>query len=125
MIYNVSMVTYRFIIVLLLIALVPACGGWSQGDTYSQLAGLGVAAVDWRQTRTIADHPGQWHEINPLLGDHPDSQSVDAYFFLSQLSKFLIAAALPAGDWRTAWQYGCIGLSAGLVAHNYRQGIRP
>jgi len=37
--------------------------------------------ADWGQTRYIAHHPDQYYEaFNPILGNHPSTRKVDAWF---------------------------------------------
>ena len=44
------------------------------------LMNLSIIA-DWGQTRYIANHPEQYHEaFNPILGNHPSTGRVDAWF---------------------------------------------
>ena len=39
-----------------------------------------MLAADWGQTRDIAAHPEHFREANHILGPHPSTRRVDAYF---------------------------------------------
>jgi hypothetical protein len=106
-------------------ALLSGCanGAWSRADTYRQAAVIGVGAVDWLQTREIAKNPEKYYEMNPILGSHPSTKEVDAYFAACALAHTGVAMALPP-KWREPWQYLWIGLEAATVAHNYNIGIK-
>lgn len=100
------------------------CGGWTKTDTAWQIAGLAVQLVDYGQTQQIAAHPDRWHEINPIMGQHPSSQEVNWYFAASALARFGFAAALPP-RYRRLFQVGCTASSMALVSSNLAAGIEP
>lgn len=100
------------------------CQGWTRADTYRQAAATALLAADWMQTREIAAQPERFHERNPILGSHPAPGEVDAYFAASAAASWAVAAVLPRGFWREAFQYGLIGIELGVVAHNQLIGIR-
>jgi hypothetical protein len=100
--------------------------GWSDADTYRELASLGLLGADWAQTRTISKHPLDMNpdgtyawkaETNPLLGSHPSIGEVNNYFAASMLAHALIASQLPP-EIRKWFQYGTIGLEAPVVGRN-------
>lgn len=124
---------------------------WSTADVAREVVYQAVAVRDWGETRTIAESKtrpcqwvnyyvggsstpsGQWqtcasgyswryHEINPLLGQHPSVGRVNTYFVLSSLAHIAVSNALPE-TWRAAWQYVTIGVEAGVVARNDSLGI--
>lgn len=97
-------------------------GHWSRADTYREMAFVGVMALDWSTTLTIADHPGNWREINPILGEHPSRGKVNTYFASAIAGHAIIAYLLPP-KYRVWWQYGWIGLEAGVDAKNLTTGI--
>jgi hypothetical protein len=89
----------KAIIVIILLSALPAiarAGDWfaplSKTDMALMAVDTALLATDWGQTRYIATHPGEYHELNPLLGPHPSVGTVDAH----------IAAAIPL-YWLTAW----------------------
>ena len=88
--------------------------------------------MDWGHTRYIAENPDEYYEINPILGDHPDRRKVDIYMAASAIVHPLITGLLPKESEilglklkpRAIWQSVSIGLSAGLVMHNFNLGIQ-
>lgn len=82
----------------------------------------GLTIADWSQTRYIARHP-EYHEVNPILGEHPSTGKVDKYFAASLLVKNGVFFALPE-KYRFYWAGAQIGISAGLIAHNNSIGIK-
>ena len=61
--------------------------------------------LDWGQTLNIAQHPDHWHELNPLLGPHPSTGSVNMYFGLATLGN-LGAGLLPSGPRKIVMRSG-------------------
>lgn len=112
-------------IFLLLLLFIPAAHAdeWTRSDTYRETAYLALHVTDWLQTRTIAKNPDVWYEKNIILGSHPHVDRVDAYFILAGLAHVGIAAILP-NEWRAPFQYFTIGFESGVVAHNYKVGVK-
>lgn len=54
-----------------------------------------MLAADWGQTRDIAAHPERFKEFNPILGPHPSTRRVDAYFAGAMLGTAGLTYALP------------------------------
>jgi hypothetical protein len=54
-----------------------------------------MLAADWGQTRNIAAHPERFKEVNPILGPHPSTRRVDAYFAGAMLGTVGLAYVLP------------------------------
>lgn len=52
---------------------------WSKEDTAYQLAFTAALGADWSQSRYITKSQ-KFHEKNPILGKHPSTSEVDAYF---------------------------------------------
>ena len=100
------------------IALLAACGGWSKRDTAMEAAFIGASALDWHQTRTIAS---LCNEQNPVIGACGQNISPDAYFPITIVVHAAIAAALPAGAWRTTWQAVPLGAEVSQTWGNYRE----
>lgn len=94
---------------------------WTRADTAWQVAFTALAVVDWGQTHTIARDPHRW-ERNPLLGKHPGPTEVNAHFAASIFGHMAVARALPR-RYRRAWQVLWIGVEAGFVWHNRRDGV--
>ena len=72
-----------------------ATGGWTKADTARQAAFVTVTAMDWMQTRQIAQNPDKYRELNPILGEHPSTGEVDVYFAAAIAAHTGIAMALP------------------------------
>ena len=54
-----------------------------------------LLAADWGQTRDIAAHPERFKEVNPILGPHPSTRRVDAYFAGAMLGTVGLTFVLP------------------------------
>lgn len=110
---------------ILIIALSYGCASakWTKEDTYRQAGFVAVTGVDWLQTREIAKSPGKYRETNPILGEHPSLEKVDAYFAVCVAAHTSIAVALPP-EYRKWWQYVWIGLESYTVGHNFATGLR-
>lgn len=98
------------------------CGGWSKADTYRQSGVALMLTVDWAQTRKIAQNPDKYSEMNPVLGSHPSTGEVDAYFLTCAVAHTTVAMALPP-KYREWWQYVFIGVQAVAVANNVSIGL--
>ena len=107
---------------ILLLLLLSSCAHWSTADTYRQAAIIGLEIADWRQTRYIANHPQDYYEMNPLIGEHPSVGRVNTYFAASIASRALVSALLPP-PYRAWWQYISIGAQGFVVIHNFDKGI--
>ena len=128
------MIKLLLTIILILLPWVSSAAdwGWSKTDYAREAAGLVVTAVDWGQTRYIANHPDRYLELNPILGAHPSLDSVDAYFASVLVLHSLISALLPAKaevvgfelSPRTAWQYFYIGVESTATLSNWRGGLK-
>ena len=99
-----------------------ANGGWSTEDSYRQVGVVALSGVDWMQTRKIAKNPDEYHENNPILGEHPSTEKVDVYFAASIAAHTAVAMALPP-EYRKWFQYISIGVQAGVVASNFSIGL--
>ena len=116
---------------LLILLLVSGCSTWRKEDTVRESVALAFIAVDYGQTKTIARNPQQYHETNPILGEHPSVGQVNAYYIATAVLHPTLAALLPTDhcigpicDWRAAFQWVTIAVEAGYVAHNYSIGIK-
>lgn len=118
-----------FLIILFVTAILSLSGcahykhdPWTKKDTAYHAASTILMAIDWRQTKYIANDD-RYYEINPILGKYPSQNEVDLYFAVSWMAKTGIAYVLPA-KWRRGWQISMISISAICVGHNYSIGIR-
>lgn len=98
-------------------------GDWSSADSARQWTYTALHIADWGQTLDIVGRPDEYHETNPLLGEHPSRGKVNRYMATTLAAHWLIASWLPAKP-RRAFQYVTLTVEAGMVAHNYRLGVR-
>lgn len=96
---------------------------WTDADTAWQASYLALHVADWGQTRHIAKNPGEYYEVNPLLGDHPSVRRVDTYMAVSAITHTAIAYCL-SPDWRRRFQQVTVGIKAGVVGYNYSIGLK-
>ena len=113
---------YLFVLLMLVAGCARAADDWSRTDWNRQLAYTALHIADWTQTRYIATHPEQYHELNPLLGTHPTLGYVNNYFALGLIGHWAITYMLPA-HYRPIWQYGSIAVEGYFVLHNRSIGI--
>lgn len=118
----------NLIIALALIAIlsVPAVSfagdSWSKQDKILEWLSQGTLFLDYAQTMSIAKHPERWHEVNPILGQHPSPLKVTAYFATAMALHIGLTEALPE-RMRPWFQGGTIVLELGCVANNLKLGI--
>jgi hypothetical protein len=102
----------------MLILALTSCDGWRKRDTALELAFFGTTAIDWRQTTTITTDCA---ESNPMIGRCGDTVPPNIYFPLALVAHAVVAACLPP-TWRTVFQSFTIGLEAGTIFSNDRDG---
>lgn len=104
----------------------PANEQWSSVEKQKEALYLALHGIDWAQTRHLsrnfANNP-DWHEQNPILGMHPSTDAVDAYFAATGLAHLYVADKLPEG-WRKIFQNLSIGVEAGAAGNNERLGLK-
>lgn len=54
-----------------------------------------LMVIDYGQTRWMAQHPDHWWEVNPLMGKHPGTKTIDLNFLGSAMTYAVAAWALP------------------------------
>lgn len=121
MIYNLL----KYIIPLYIVMIPSSCiafDEWDDIEIAMETAFVALTVVDWGQTLDIADDR-TYHEHNPILGNHPDRERVNAWFATSLVVQPLIAHVLPH-SWRKAWIGSGIGLEIGCVGRNHRIGLK-
>jgi hypothetical protein len=123
-------------------ASVARADDWSTADTVRQGVLTGLLVADWAQTRWLVKYEGtpghcsavnlnlpdpcvsrSYSEVNGLLGEHPSTGKVNAYFAAAIVGHAAISYMLPRG-WREGWQYVWIGVEANTVHHNRSLGIK-
>ena len=115
----------RILITMMIALLLPVSAqadSWDAADIQREATYQVLAAVDWGQTRDIANHPG-YHEQNAILGLHPSTSKINTYFATTALLHAGIAYMLPP-KWRTPFEYITIGIEVGAVANNASIGLR-
>lgn len=95
---------------------------WTPEQRYMGAALAAVAAVDWAQTRYIADSGGRFYETNPIIGKYPSMRRVDTYFAASMLLGAVVLDALPTEYRDTALKAGLV-LEVLVVSNNARIGV--
>lgn len=82
-------------------------------------AALTLTAADWNQTKHF-DYT-RTHETNPLLGRQPSGKQIDEHFLISTAAALGVSTLLH-DKWRTAFLGGWVGVEAGMVYNNSKQG---
>lgn len=95
---------------------------WTNADLALLGVGSALHIVDWGQTRSIAQHPDQYRELNPLLPSHPSMAQVNAYMLGTLILWPIVADLVPE------YRRGILGIwiasRALAVGHNYQIGLR-
>ena len=102
---------------------VEAADKWSTQDYTMEASYMVFHFIDWRQTRYIAKHPDDYRELNPILGNHPETWEVDAWFIGTSIVHPIVTHFLPA-RYRPIWQGITLGASMATVGWNFSAGIR-
>ena len=100
-----------------------AADPWDTTDKALGATVLAATVMDWSQTRYIARHPYEYHELNPTLPSHPSVGQVDAHFAGGILIGAAIANWLPS-DYRKWFLGGMAVIEISTVAHNHSIGIQ-
>jgi len=100
---------------------------WSFRNKALEGTFLTVHAVDWLQTRNIARNcgPNAEHrraEMNAFLGECPNINQVNKYFFATALLHIGFTTILDS-KYRTAFQFSTITMSLIFVSDNFKIGI--
>ncbi len=82
-----------------------------------------LLVADWAQTRYIAAHPDQYRELNPTIGEHPSTGTVNTHFVTALAINNAVFYALNEEHSRW-WSMAIIGLEGTMVAHNAAIGIK-
>jgi hypothetical protein len=102
----------------LLIIVLMGCQGWRKQDTALELAFAGTTVIDWHQTMDITSDCA---ESNPMIGHCGDTVPPNLYFPVAIIAHAAIAACLPHA-WRTVFQAFSVGVEAGTIYSNERDG---
>ena len=104
------------------VAIAAEDNSWTRKDTAWQTAYAVLHIADWSQTRYIAENP-EYNERNSILGNHPSTRKVDAYFAATLVAHTAISYILPT-EYRRIWQVVTIAVEGNVVAHNVRIGVK-
>jgi hypothetical protein len=98
---------------------------WDNWDTAREVAYFVAHAADWGQTRSIAGHcqVGTYYETNPILGECPSVQMVNAYFLGTALVHAGVSYILPK-KYRRIFQTTTFAAQLGVVSSNASIGIK-
>lgn len=96
---------------------------WDNVDKGMFSAAITSTVIDWGQTRYIVKHPTEFHELNPLLGEHPRMGKVNTYFAGALLGEWAASEYLD-GDKRKFFLTGVLLLEVPTIIRNRRIGIR-
>lgn len=96
---------------------------WTPEQQVKLAAAETLLAVDWLQTRQIAKNPDTYHELNPILGNHPSVGRVNLYFLSSAVATYVLADVLPSKyrDWLLT---GVIAVEVIATANNANIGVK-
>jgi hypothetical protein len=113
-------------VAIVLILVIPAGAyafdPWSRDDIARHVVWTQLKTIDFLQTLKIARDQDKYHEVNPLLGEHPEQWQVAAYFASSYIVQTAIIHILPS-DYRPLVQYLFIGFNGACVANNLSIGL--
>ena len=90
---------------------------WSKNDIILQSIFTIVTMIDWKQTKDFRKEDGL--EVNPILGQEPDGETVDTMIGLAIISHAIVTWALPE-EHREMWQMFWIGMETHAVYYNER-----
>jgi len=119
--YTIGFAT-GFMIAFLLFGCTTTPDKWTKKDYVLHTVMTSAMAVDWLQTRYIAEHPDKYYETNPILGKHPSKTEVDLYF----LGSWLVTTGIvhfTKEKYRFIPQVGHTALSIKCIIHNDSIGI--
>jgi len=120
---------YLILLPMLLPCLGFAQGEWPSKNAYLEAAYQTLNAVDWGQTRYIAQHPEAFHEIDSAwaTGEHPSVETTDRYMVASAVIHYGITRALlyfELPSWCTAFQVISVGDKLRVTFGNAAIGIK-
>lgn len=111
----------KVLVALLLFFSLQSVAPAKEPSTEQLVAAGTILTIDWLQTRYIARHPDQFHELNPLIGRHPSIGRVNVHFLsILLLGGWLIQNNICNNSCVTLY----VGFGALNVARNFSIGIR-
>ena len=100
-----------------------AADPWTPQEQAAGVALGTLIVVDYLQTRQIAKHPDQYHEVNLILGQHPSLGKVNNYFAIASVLTYVIMDALPT-EYRGWMLAAGITVEAVVVGSNFGLGLK-
>lgn len=94
----------------------PRAEDWSDTDRALAVTALALHVADWSQTLRIIRPGSGLHEINPILGEHPERGAVNAYFVGTSLLMLALAHAMP--EYRRGLLIGYVAVGGATVLRN-------
>ena len=109
--------------ILVLNSLVASARDWSDDEKLWAVASTVVTVADWATTRDLTRRYNQgYYEHNPILGKHPSTGRVDAYFGITIPVVLLIANELD--EYRKPWLMSITAIEAVMVGNNLHIGLK-
>ncbi len=106
--------------IILLLVLASGCVSLTRVNQGLLVASTAALACDWGQThRAAANGWGEFHEANPVMGTHPDTGVVNAYFVGTIAMNAIIWAVLPKA-FKGIPAAGVIGFQTNTIINNTR-----
>ena len=98
---------------------------WTDQDTISSLTYVSLFAIDWLQTRTLAQNNWDdgYHEAYPFLGIAPSVSSIDTYS-LAAIGLNTVKARLLPNPYRRIWQTHLIISEGETITKSHSIGVR-
>lgn len=96
---------------------------WTDGDIAREVVFQAMHVIDYHQTMNVVNHPDKYRELNPVIGEHPSRDRLNAFMFTGAVLHIGVTHFLPA-KWRPYWQYLTIGIKAGCIVQNLNTGLR-
>jgi hypothetical protein len=105
---------------------------WTTEDKMLEGTWQTLHAIDWSQTLNISDREDRYHEINPLIGEHPSRTKVNTVMGAAALLHPIVVNWLPRKvkvfgfdlPARAIFQSISISSTGGLVTSNFDIGLR-
>jgi hypothetical protein len=113
----------HFIIILLLLAAIPAKSyawfdKWNLRDISLHLTGQTLLTIDMIDTKYSLDHHKYVEEQNPILGKHPSDKRYYIYNYSMMAIHTAVAVIIPS-KFRPIWETAWIGGEAFAVFNNW------
>ena len=79
-------------IILTILMLPMMAHAWTTTQKALYLSAQSATVIDWAQTRYIAKNPDKFTEVNPLLGEKPSTDKVDAFMVARLALKVILVS---------------------------------